>query len=61
MPRFHTPAYRTGQVELPCLQQPRMLAGEIVNSPEAASEFLATDQEAAEPEKNDAKPIEAEQ
>ena len=44
-----------------CLQQPRMLAGEIVNSPEAASEFLATDQEAAEPEKSDAKPIEAEQ
>jgi hypothetical protein len=38
-----------------------MLAGEIVNSPEAASEFLATDQEAAEPEKSDAKPIEAEQ
>jgi len=38
-----------------------MLAGEIVNSPEAASEFLAADLEAAEPEKSDAKPIEAEQ
>jgi hypothetical protein len=37
-----------------------MLAGEILNSLGGA-EFLATDQEAAEPEKSDAKPIEAKQ